>query len=94
MANDCGFCGAGQFQEDGKRYFCSHCGISVWKNGMFFRGVPYITADRARRLLKGQKAVFTCVSRTYGMPYDVDVRLRSDGKLDVVGFTKKTRKKA
>ncbi|WP_438449059.1 hypothetical protein [Gorillibacterium sp. sgz5001074] len=94
MSGDCGFCGKGVFQEDGKRYYCSHCDMSVWKNGMFFRGVPFISADRARRLLKGQKAVFTCVSRAYGMPYDVEVRLLPEGKLEVLGFAKKSRKKA
>jgi hypothetical protein len=94
MSGDCGFCGKGTFQEDGKRYYCAFCEMTVWKNGMFFRGVPYISEERARKLLKGQKAVFTCVSRTYGMPYDVEVRLLPEGELDVIGFAKKSRKKA
>lgn len=94
MMGDCAFCGKGIMEEDGRKYFCSSCGIAVWKNGMFFRGVPFITPDRARRLLKGQKAVFTCVSRSFGKPYDVEVKLLPDGKLEVLGFAKKTRKKA
>jgi len=67
--------------------------MTVWKNGLFFRGVPFIPEEKARKLLKGQKAVFTCVSRTYGMPYDVEVKLMPDGKLDI-DFAKKRRKKA
>lgn len=93
MDKACGFCGKGEFRSDGRRYYCSHCEMSVWMNGLMFRGVPFISEDRARKLLAGRKAVFTCVSRSSGRPYDVEVRLQADGKLDV-DFAPRRRRKA
>lgn len=93
MDGECGFCGQGPLRESEKRYYCSHCSMTVWKNGLFFRGIPYITADRALKLLRGQKASFTCVSRAYGRPYDIEVKLKPDGKFDI-DFAKKKTKKA
>ncbi|MDF2922754.1 MAG: hypothetical protein K0R57_1668 [Paenibacillaceae bacterium] len=94
MDKACGFCGIGEFRSDGRRYYCSHCDMSVWMNGLMFRGVPFISEDRARKLLAGRKAVFTCVSRSSGRPYDVEVKLSAaTGKLEVE-LAPRRRKKA
>lgn len=93
MSKACGFCGKGEFRSDARTYFCSECGKTVWMNGLMFRGVPFISEERARKLLAGQKAVFTCVSRSSGRPYDVEVKLLESGKLNV-DLAPRRRKKA
>lgn len=90
---DCCFCGKGEFRVSDTRYYCSSCRMTVWKNGMEFRGIPLITEDRARKLLKGKKATFTCVARTTGRPYDIEVSLRVDGGFDIE-FAKRKRKRS
>lgn len=93
MSKDCGFCGLGEFRSDGRTYYCSNCGMKVWMNGLMFRGVPFIPEERARKLLAGRKAVFTCVARSSGRPYDVEVKLLENGKLDI-NLAPRRRKKA
>jgi hypothetical protein len=92
LTSDCIFCGKGEFRVSETRYYCSHCQMTVWKNGMEFRGIPLITEDRARKLLKGKKAIFTCVARMTGRPYDIEASLREDGRLDM-DFAKRKRKR-
>ena len=93
----CPKCGAKMY-ESNKSFYCEKykegCKTTLWKESKYFDQVLKITKEKAKKLLKGEKAKFKLKSKT-GNEYEVYFTVEMKGeyvnlkKGDFVGSKKK-----